>query len=150
MPIHVEPYQSQFVPVQVKENPNTTLLVHPQPSISHNSLPFITKVKVNHAIYLPFVNNTKAVKEFKTGTIVGLYEHLDELNPINKEAEVIRNTREIQNDLLPTTDQVNTQGSRSERLAEIIKQQKWNHLTREQRKELNSAILDHNELFILD
>ncbi len=28
-PIHVEPYQSQFVPVQVKENPNTTLLVHP-------------------------------------------------------------------------------------------------------------------------
>ncbi len=40
--------------------------------------------------------------------------------------------------------------SRTERLTELIRQQKWNHLTREQKAELKSAILDDHELFILD
>ncbi len=34
IPNHVEFYQSQFLPVQAKENQNTTLLVPPQPNVS--------------------------------------------------------------------------------------------------------------------
>ncbi len=111
------------------------MLIHPQPKISHTSLPFLIKVNAQNTIYLPCVNDTKAVKEFKPGTLVGSYEHFaSEPEKLNRGTEVIRNTREIQSDLLPTTDEANIQGSRSERLNEIIKRQKWNHLNREQKK----------------
>ncbi len=39
---------------------------------------------------------------------------------------------------------------KTERLAELMRQQKWNHLTREKKAELKTAILDNHELFILD
>ncbi len=39
---------------------------------------------------------------------------------------------------------------KTERLTELMRQQKWNHLTREQKAELKAAILDNHELFILD
>ena len=121
----MEPYQSQFMPLRVQENPGTTLLIHPQPKISHNSLPFLVKVNAQNPIYFPCVNNTKAVKEFKTGTLVGSYEPFDaEPEDLRNDTDVIRITHEIQNDLPPTTDQANIQGSRSERLTEIIKRQK--------------------------
>ncbi len=121
-PISLEPYHSQFIPIQVNEKPNTTLLIHSQPHVSHNSLPFLTKVNADNKIYLPFVNNTKGVKQFKIGTLVGSYEQFDVgQNQEKNEAEVIHNTRGIQNDLLPSTDEANTQGSRIERLSEMIK-----------------------------
>ncbi len=107
----MEPYQSQFIPLQVKEDPGTTLLIHPQPKVSHNTLPFLIKVNVQNTIYLPCVNSTKAVKEFKPGTLVGSYELFEsDLEHLSPETDVILNTREIQNDLLPTTDQANIQG----------------------------------------
>ncbi len=59
---------------------------------------------------------------------------------------------EIHNDLLPNNDEVQTKenSSRTECLTELIRQQQWNHLTREQKAELKSAIFDNHELFILD
>ncbi len=123
------------MPLQVKEHPDTSLLIHTQPKNSFNSLPFLVKVNAQNTIHLPCVNNTKAVKEFRTGTLVGSYEPFDaESEYLRNDTEVIRITHEMQNDLLPTTDQANTQGSRSERLTEIIKRQMWNHLTREEGK----------------
>ncbi len=96
------------------------------------------------------MNDTKGVKEFKTGTLLCSCEHIDtESQHVNKEAVVVHNTLEIQNNLLATTDQVNTQSYRSEQLAEVIKQQKWKHLTKEQRKELHSAILDKSKLGLM-
>ena len=69
---------------------------------------------------------------------------LGSLEPLNSEtvndmqSHKVHHTLEIQDDLLPANDQVNIQqnSSRPERLAELIKQQKWNHLTRELKGEL--------------
>ncbi len=44
----------------------------------------------------------------------------------------------------PTED-----SNRTERLTELIRQQQWNHLTREQKAELKSAILDKSELGLM-
>lgn len=148
--IFIKPYQSNFVPVRVKGHPNDTVLVHPHSSVHPNSVPFLTLVDDNHTIWFPLANETKSEKELKAGTFLGTYEPLNSEKHGIEEQPVINQTREIHNDLLPTTDQVNTQGSRTERLSAIIKEQKWGHLTREQRRELTSAILDYHELFILD
>ncbi len=64
----MEPYQTQFLPIPVPKNPGETLLVQAQPKISPDSLPFLTKVDDSNNIYLPFINNTKGVKEVKQGT----------------------------------------------------------------------------------
>ncbi len=63
--ISMEPYQTQFLPIPVPKNPGETLLVHTQPKINPDSLPFLTKVDDSNNIYLPFINNTKGVKEVK-------------------------------------------------------------------------------------
>ncbi len=66
----VEPYQTQFLPIPIPKNPGETLLVQAQPKISPDSLPFLTKVDDSNNIYLPFINNTKDVKEVKQGTLL--------------------------------------------------------------------------------
>ncbi len=72
----MEPYQTQFLPIPVTQNPGETLLVHSQPKINPDSLPFLTKVDGSSNIYLPFINNTKGVKEVKQGTLLGTFESL--------------------------------------------------------------------------
>lgn len=61
-PVRLEPYQSQFIPIVVKEKPGETLLVHPQPQISSNIFPLLTKVNENNTIYLPFLTTPKVSK----------------------------------------------------------------------------------------
>ncbi len=84
--------------------------------------------------------------------MLGTFESInfETVNAIHTPSE--RPPLEIHNDLLPKNDEVQTKenSSRTERLTELIRQQKWNHLTREQKAELKSAILDNHELFILD
>ncbi len=115
-------------------------------------MPFLTKVDDSSNIYLPFINNTKGVKEVKQGTLLGTFESLnfETVNAIHTPSE--RPPLEIHNDLLPKNYQLQTKenSSRTESLTELIRQQKWNHLTCEQKAELKSAILDNHELFILD
>ncbi len=67
----MEPYQTQFLPIPVPKNPGETLLVHSQPKINPDSLPFLTKVEDSSNIYLPFINNTKGVEEAKQATLLG-------------------------------------------------------------------------------
>ncbi len=128
------------------------MLVHSQPKINPGSLPFLTKVDESSNIYLPFMSNTKGVKEVEQGTLLGTFESLnfETVNAIQTPSE--RPPLEIRNDLLPKNDQVQPKenSSRTERLTELIRQQQWNHLTREQKAQLKSAILDNHELFILD
>ncbi len=115
-------------------------------------MPFLNKIYDSNNIYLPFINNTKGVKEVKQGTLLGTFESLnfETVNAIHTPSE--RPLLEIHNDLLPKNDEVQNKenSSRTERLTELIRQQKWNQLTREQKAELKSAILDNYELFILD
>ncbi len=72
--IRMEPYQTQFLPIPVPKNPGETLLVQAQPKMSPDSLPFLPKVGDSNDIYLPFINNTKGVKEVKQGTLLGTFE----------------------------------------------------------------------------
>ncbi len=50
---------------------------HSQPKINPDSLLFLTKVDDSNDIYLPFMNNTKGVKEVKQGTLLGTFESLN-------------------------------------------------------------------------
>ncbi len=101
---------------------------------------------------MPFINNTKGVKEVKQGTLLGTFESLnfETVNTIQTPSE--RPPLEIHNDLLTKNYQVPNEenSSRTEDLTGLIRTQKWNHLTCEQKAELKSAILDNHELFILD
>ncbi len=128
------------------------MLVHSQPKTYPDSLPSLTKVDDSSNIYLPFINNTKRVKEVKQGTLLGTFEsfNFETVNAIHTPSE--RPPLEIHNDLVLKNDDVQTKenSSRTERLMELIRQQEWNHLTHEQKTELKAAILDNHELFILD
>ncbi len=73
-PIRREPYQTQFLHIPVPKKPGETLLVHSQPKINPDSLPFLTKVDHSSNIYLPFMNNTKGVKEVKQGALLEAFE----------------------------------------------------------------------------
>ncbi len=106
------------------------------PKINPDSLPFLTKVDDTNNIYLPFITNTKGVKEVKQGTLLGTFESLnfETVNAIQTPSE--RTPLEIHNDLLPKNDQVPTKenNNRTERLTELIRQQQWNHPTREKKQ----------------
>ncbi len=83
---------------------------------------------------LPFINNTKGVKEVKQGTLLGPFENInfETVNAIQTPSE--RPPLEIHNDLLPKNDQVPTkENGRTERFTESMRQQQWNRLTREQK-----------------
>ncbi len=98
--IRMEPYQTQFLPILVSKNPGEILLVQGQPKMSPNSLPFLTKVDDRNNIYLPFINNTKGVKEIKQETLLGtLKVNFETVNAIHTPSE--RPSLEIHNDLLP-------------------------------------------------
>ncbi len=104
-----EPYQSQFIPVTLKEKPGETLLVHSQPRMNPNSLPFPTEVDENNAIHLTFMNNTRGIKEVTQGTMLGTFEilHFESVNTIQTQSE--HHSLEFENDLLPKNDRVKTQ-----------------------------------------
>ncbi len=106
--IRMELYQTQFLPIPVSKNPGETLLVQAQPKMSPDSLPFLTKVDNSNNIYLPFINNTRGVKEVKQGTLLGTFETLnfETVTTIHTPSE--RPPLEIHNDLLPKNDQVQT------------------------------------------
>ncbi len=150
--IRIVPYRTQFLSIPVPQKPGETLLVHSQPKINPGVLPFLTKVDESSNIYLPFMNNTKGVKEVKQETLLCTFDSLnfETVNDIQTPFE--RPPLDIHNDFLPKNDQVppKESSSRTERLTELIKQQQWNHLTREQKSELKSAILDKHKLFIID
>ncbi len=76
------------------------MLVHSQPKINPGGLPFLTKVDEGSNIYLPFMNNTKGVKEVKQETLQGTFESLNfiTVNAIQTPSE--RPPLEIHNDLL--------------------------------------------------
>ncbi len=76
--------------------------------------------------------------------------NFETVNAIHTPSE--RPPLEIHNDLLPKNDDVQTKENsiRTERLTELIRRQKRNHLSREQKVKLKAAILDNHELFILD
>ncbi len=63
--IRIEPYQTHFLSIPVKQKPGETLLVHSQSKINPGGFPFLTKVDESSNIYFPFMNNAKGVKEVK-------------------------------------------------------------------------------------
>ncbi len=51
---------------------------------------------------------------------------------------------------MPYMGQTEAEGSREERLRQLLTALEWKHLTKTQRENLGSFALKHNELFILD
>ena len=144
-PEKLAPYQTRFVPIKVKQDPGASLIVYPQSHFSHNSHPFLVTVDTEQNVHLPLMNASKTEKTFRVGTVVGSVE------PIEITAcQSTQDTPQIQNDLLPHNDQASGQGTRTQRLGELVKKQKWQHLTPAQRDELRQLILSHDPLFILD
>ncbi len=83
------------------------MLVQSQPKINPDSLPFLTKVDDSNNIYLPFINNTKGVKEVKHETLLGTFEshNFETVNAIHTPSELP--SLEIHNDLLPKNECTN-------------------------------------------
>ncbi len=122
-PIKVTPYQVKFMPIPVSVDPGTDLIVHPQPRVSHNSHPCLVQVNSEKCICLPLTNATKKEKTSRKGTILGSYKKV-EGPPCTK----VNITYEIHNDPLPQNDHVK-QGTRAQRLQELIESQDWKHFT---------------------
>ncbi len=144
-PIKLDPYHTQFVPIEVRETPHTNLLVYPQPRCSQSSHPYLVQVTAEQSIYLPLANPTKKQKIFRKGTIVASYEKVEVPSPPKVNA-----IHQIHNDLLPHNDCVNQNGTRVQRLEKLIKGQNWQHLTKAEQAELEHLILENDPLFILD
>ncbi len=90
---------------------------------------------------MPLVNPTKLQRTFKE--IVSSYEEVDVFPPSD-----FRATRRIHNDQLPQNDQPAEKGTRVQRPRELIKTQKWEHLTPAERNELEALILENDPLLI--
>ncbi|XP_076069574.1 uncharacterized protein LOC143041505 [Oratosquilla oratoria] len=143
-PVFLEPYQTRFITVPVREKPGTCLIVYPQASYSHNGHPYLVDVSEGSSIYVAMVNNSKKRLKYQKGTIIGSYELTRNIPPLR-----INVTREIHNDLLPNYESAKLEGTRVEKLEEKIREQNWDHLTNREQRELNELILEHERLFIL-
>ncbi len=130
-PAQLNPYHTHFLPVPVPELPESTLLVYPQPQFSQGSHPFIVNVTNERSIYVPLANSPRKQKTLKKGTIVASYEEVKVPPPISVNA-----TQRIHNDLLPQKGKTSEKGTRTQCLRELIKQQSWEHLTPNERAEL--------------
>ncbi len=150
--IKLDPYRAQFLPISVKEDPGETLLVQPQPCLTPNHHPLIVTVDENKKVPLPFINDTKGRKTVKPGTLLGTFENISSPTVKVIHQKQATPSLEIHNDLLPHNDQTRCQESKSrpQRLEELIRQQKWSNLTREQKTILKNIILNHHDLFIVD
>ena len=146
----MEPYHNQFMPIPIKEEEEQLLLVHPQVGVSKHELPFVTRVK-NKQCWIPLANDSSSRKEWKVGTLVGTYELITE-DKIHQPVEPgeVNILKEIQNDLVPQVEPIRSEGSRQEKLGQLIDQQQWTYLSKKQREELRAAILAHDELFIVE
>ncbi len=68
--IKLGPYQTEFVPVPIKEKLQTLLTVHPQSRTSHNAHPCLVEVINKGLVHLPLANAAKSGKVFRTGVII--------------------------------------------------------------------------------
>ncbi len=137
-------HQTRFLDVSIKEAPGTTLIIYPQPLTSHNGHPCLVQVNWENTIHIPITNPSKKMI-LKRGTCLGSYEKVEQ-----PPSRAIRAVREIHNDLLPHHDSVVQQGTRAQRLDEIIDQLNVEHLSRRERQELCNVIRRHDALYILD
>ena len=140
--ITIPPYTSSFCEIKVKGTPGEEFIIYPQGRLTHNSHPFVTRVDDNSTIKVPVVNNSKKPIVHKVGTIIGQYEK-------GKVEHTPQVPLELYNDLLPQTDQPQVTGNRGERLRELIHQLDWNYLSEDQKKQLETLVSNHDELFIL-
>ncbi len=123
---------------------NPTVIVHPQGKVAKSCYPFCTLITKEQTGLCPFVNDSKAPHIFKAGTLFGIYEKKEVSSPY------VHVTTEIQNDLLPHSDQSDAPGGRMAKLQDLLSQQKMSHLTPRQRSLLNDIILKFDHLFLLE
>ncbi len=87
----------------------------------------------------------RATERSGPGTILRSCARVD-VDPVSS----VNVTKKIHNDLIPQNDQPSHQGTRVQKLEELMKRQNWQHLTGSEQIEVCQVILQHDPLFILD
>lgn len=139
--VQLQPYQTKFIPLPIKEAPGATVIIYPQGKINANTHPYCGVVDENQTVPCPFINSSKVPQKYKTGMLFGWYEKGEVSSPA---------VHYIQNDLLPASDQSSAPGGRPEKLKDLLSQQPMSHLTKAQRQQLQQIIMAHDPLFLLE
>ena len=140
-PVKLQPYQTQFVPLPIREEPGTTVIIYPQGKINANLHPYCAVVNENQKVPCPFVNPSRVIQNFKPGMLFGWYE----TGQVGSSP-----VQYIHNDLLPTSDKSHAPGGRTGKLKDLLSQQPMSHLSQYQRQQLNQVIMAHDPLFLLE
>lgn len=74
-------YQTRFVPIQVEQEPGSSLVIYPQPHFSHTSHPILVEIDSEQNVHLSLMNASKAEKVFRTSTIIGSLEKIESPAP---------------------------------------------------------------------
>ena len=137
------PYQTKFFPIKTKENPGTTIIVHPDKNLKAVPFPFISTVNEQGEIYFPNENFSKKATKISTGTLLGTYE----LGTV--EEDQIKATFPIKNELLPPVDPILVEGSREDKLKYLLNTLNWKHLSPQNQDKLHELMMKYPDLFIL-
>ena len=117
----IDPHQSRIVLMRVKEKPGETLVIYPKEQHSSQIEPLLVTVNREQAVPMLINNPSKIYKFLKSGTIVTHYEVYT--GPVEHSQGQV-NLATIENSLEPNTDIVPEEGSRVDRLKQLLKQQK--------------------------
>ena len=141
---------ANIVPVNVKEEPDTLLEFTSKVADCPTSSALCLRVNEEQEVFLPFINNTRARKTLKIGTLLGEYRVIKE-DDVSDAVGQCRTTK-IKNDLIPPSISENHQhvGTREERLQQVFSRQDYSHLSEDQQQELQEMLGNNQSVFILD
>ena len=137
-PVHLKGYSTSVIRARTCHPVGSVLIVEPL----FGNFPILATVDHAQEIPFPITNNSKSPKTWFKGTVMGFCEQ-----PI-EEMVITQIQPEIINELVPK-DHGFTNLSRKDRLKEIMKSERWHHLSAVQHRDLQSLLLDHESLFIL-
>ena len=142
------PASAGIYAVTVNEPQDTVLEFESVLKLHGASNALCLQVNADREVHIPFVNSTKNRISLKIGTLIGTFNKIDErdiISPVPRCKKV-----EIKNYLIPESVHVTSeQGSREERLVNLISQQDFSHLSEEQQDKLKNMLVANHLVFIL-
>lgn len=149
-PILLRAHTTQIPSIKVNLAEGTPLVYTPNKKILPSGPPICTLVR-DSRVNVPLANHHGVTKSLRTGTKLGTLEIVGEnwqVEPQATRPEACKKIN-IQNELVPYSDQSPRVGSREERLQQLLEQKDWSHLPQKQKQKLFSLLKKHHELFIL-
>ena len=143
--INIRGYKSVIQMVKIKEDPGTTVILKPHKRFCPQEQSILATVNDNGQIPLILTNHSKAVMRIKPSCLLATYDICE-----GDAVETSSSLHTISNELIPPKPNELPGNSRREKLVNLIKHQKWDHLASEQKEQLKDLILNNTNLFILD